>query len=78
MADRPSPPNGEERIPFYRNVKLIGGITQAVFLIVAVVAVALLVRNVQSGLGSSGRTATFARSVSGSRTRSRSPSSASS
>ncbi len=59
MADRPSPPNGEERIPFYRNVKLIGGITQAVFLIVAVVAVALLVRNVQSGLGSSGLTFSF-------------------
>lgn len=42
-----------ERIPFYRNVKLLGWIAQIVFLTIAVGAILLLYRNVQSGLAAS-------------------------
>ena len=65
MADSPGRPPGnerlrDERIPFYRNVKLLGWIAQIVFLVLAVAAVLVLIRNVRSGLAASNLQFTFA------------------
>lgn len=38
-----------ERIPFYRNVKVIGTLVQIVFLIAVIIAVALIIKNVVTG-----------------------------
>lgn len=57
--DRAGTRRASEPIPFYRNVKLLGGIAQIVFLVIAIGAILILVRNVRSGLAVSNLQFTF-------------------
>ncbi len=60
MAANPIPAGaGQERIPFYRNVKVIGLLAQIVFVLVVVAAAVFLVRNVVIALQTSNLPADF-------------------
>ncbi|MEX2534809.1 MAG: ABC transporter permease subunit [Trueperaceae bacterium] len=55
----PGRSRGQERIPFYRNVKTIAVLVQSAFVLIAVAAVYFLWRNVTTGLQSSALTVNF-------------------
>jgi general L-amino acid transport system permease protein len=63
MATRPISPNhtasGEETIPFYRNVKLIGVIAQVIFVIIVLAAGTVIYLNVTRALRASNLPANF-------------------
>ncbi len=60
MAANPIPAGaGQERIPFYRNVKVIGLLAQIVFVLVVLAAAVFLVRNVVIALQTSNLPADF-------------------
>lgn len=59
MAVRDDRRTGGERIPFYRNVKLLGWIAQIAFLVAVVVAIAFLINNVRMALDRAGFTFGF-------------------